>query len=64
MSQEELQRLAEPRTTYQEVIAMADEMLKIYGNPAPEIEARMTDGNGNIYKGTLYLVTDEKASEV
>ena len=44
----------------QEILGMADEELKLYGNPPPSVEAQFTDGSGNIYRGTLYLVKDEQ----
>jgi len=35
----------------------------IYGNPPPAVRAEFTDGGGNIYRGTLYLVTDEQKGQ-
>jgi hypothetical protein len=41
----------------------ADQLLKQYGDRTPQsVEATFTDGDRHVYKGTLYLVTEEKQS--
>jgi len=54
---------AKSAKTIRELLGMADEELVIYGNPPPAVRAEFTDGGGNIYRGTLYLVTDEQKGQ-
>ena len=47
----------------QELLGLADEQLKYYGNPPPSVTAEFKDGDGHIYRGILYLVVEEQPTE-
>ena len=46
--------------TMRQLLQMTEDELIRYGNPPPSIEATVTDGNGNTYRGTLYLVKEDE----
>ncbi len=41
-----------------ELLDMTDEELVRYGNPPTSIAAEFKDGDGHVYRGTLYLVNE------
>ncbi len=46
--------------TMRQLLQMTEDELIRYGNPPPSVEATVTDGDGNTYRGTLYLVKEDK----
>jgi hypothetical protein len=47
----------------QELLGIADEQLVRYGNPPPSVVAEFKDGDGHIYRGTLYLVRNDQPAK-